>query len=269
MDQLMTRTPEEGNTMRIRQVVLVAEDLEQTRSQIQAVFGIDESFRDPPDGGLGVVNVVMPVGDTFLEVVSPMRPDATTRRYLDTTGGDGGYMVIIQYSDFDAARERAEQAGARWVWKIDFDDQHQWHIHPKDVGAAIVAIDWSDPPSRWRWAGDDWPDHVRDDVVDLITGIELSARDPQQLAARWHAMVGGELGSTADGMPQLLLGRSVVHFTGWDRAYDRMTGIDVRPHDRVELHRRAEAAGVRVHGDAFDLAGVTFRLVDDEPGGSA
>ena len=252
--------------MRIRQVVLVADDLELARQSIQSIFGIDESFRDPPDGGLGVVNVVMPVGDTFLEVVSPMRPDATTRRSPAGKGGDGGYMVIVQYPDFEVARARAEAAGAHWVWKIEFDDQRQWHIHPRDVGAAIVAIDWSTPPSRWRWAGDDWPDHVRDNVVDMITGVEFSAREPQKLAERWFEVLGGELASSPDGSPELRLGRSVVHFSPWDRDYDRMTGIGIRVRDRSELERRALLSGVALKADSFELAGVTFRLVDGEPG---
>ena len=252
----------EDKQVRIRQLVLVAEDLEQTRSKIQELLGIEESFRDPPDGGLGVVNVVMPVGDTFLEVISPMRPDATSRRYLDSVGSGGGYMVIVQYPDFDLARARAEAAGARWVWKIDHDDQHQWHIHPKDIGAAIVAIDWSDPPERWRWAGDDWQEHVNTEVVDLLPGAEISARDPQALAARWREMLGGQLKNTPSGGARLVLGQSTIRFEEWDRDHDRMTGIDIRVADRVELERRAKRAGVTIENDAFELGGVSFYIVD-------
>lgn len=250
--------------MRIRQVVLVAEDLESTRQQIQDVLGIAESFRDPPDGGLGIVNVVMPIGDTFLEVVSPMRPDATARRYLDSTGSDGGYMVIVQFPDFGAARRRAEDAGARWVWKIDFDDQHQWHIHPRDIGAAIVAIDWSEPPARWRWAGDDWPRHVRTDVVDRITGIEVSARDVQGLRARWHELLGGDLADGVGGTRELVLGESSVRFVRWDKEHDRVTGITIRCTDRSELERRAKASAIDVRDDGFDLGGVRFTLVGSD-----
>lgn len=247
--------------MRIRQVVLVAEELEPTRELLQRLFGIEESFRDPPDSGVGIVNVVMPVGDTFLEVVSPMRPDATTRRYLDRTGGDGGYMLIVQYPEFAPAVRRAEGHGARFVWKIDFPDQRQWHLHPKDIGGAIVAIDWADSPSRWRWAGDDWQDHVGAEVVDVITGIEVSAPDPGELSRRWQRLLAAEPAGSDGGTTLLRLGESSVTVKPWDREFARITAVNLRVKDRAELERRATELGLTMHHDQIDAAGVTFRLV--------
>lgn len=249
----------QGHDIRIRQVVLVAADLESAAGQLQELLGIRESFRDPPDiGDLGVVNVVMPVGDTFLEVVSPMRPTATTSRYLEKAGGDGGYMVIVQYPDIGQAKARAAGAGARFVWNSVFDDQSQWHLHPKDVGAALLALDWADPPRAWRWAGE-WQDKQATSITRAIVGIDVSSRTPVELAARWQAVLGGQL---VDGVPagrSLQLGASRVNFLPDDRAVDRVTGVVLDVVDGQELLRRADRLGLSVVDGGVLCAGVVFR----------
>src|SRR5262249_11512307 len=80
--------------MRLRQVVIAARDLEETVAHLTAVLGLEVGFRDPGVAEFGLVNAVMPVGDTFLEVVSPVASTAPARRFLDRHG-DGGYMVIL------------------------------------------------------------------------------------------------------------------------------------------------------------------------------
>jgi hypothetical protein len=94
--------------MRLRQVALVARDLEATVADLCAVLEIEVAFRDPGVALFGLVNAVLPVGDTFLEVVSPVKPgrppSACVRR-----GGDAGYMVIVQVADL-AARANAWRA---------------------------------------------------------------------------------------------------------------------------------------------------------------
>ena len=60
--------------MRLRQLALAAHDLEPTLEALCDVLGIEVGFRDPGVGAFGLANGVMPVGDTFLEVVSPETP---------------------------------------------------------------------------------------------------------------------------------------------------------------------------------------------------
>ena len=84
--------------MRIRQIALVARELEPTVSAICDVLDLEVGFRDPGVKLFGLSNAVIPVGDTFLEVVSPTKKDTTAGRLLDRRGGDGGYMVILQSS---------------------------------------------------------------------------------------------------------------------------------------------------------------------------
>jgi len=55
--------------MRLRQVALVARDLDPVVADCSAVLGVEVAFRDPDVSTFGLRNAVMPDGDTFLEVV--------------------------------------------------------------------------------------------------------------------------------------------------------------------------------------------------------
>ncbi|HMC42059.1 MAG TPA: hypothetical protein VKI20_03535, partial [Acidimicrobiales bacterium] len=92
--------------LRLRQVALVARRLEPVETALRRELGLGEPFRDPGVAEFGLENAVMSVGDTFLEVVAPVRPDTTAGRYLDRRGGDGGYMAIFQVGDLARVRRR-------------------------------------------------------------------------------------------------------------------------------------------------------------------
>ena len=87
--------------MRIRQLVLVAEDRDKVVNDLCNLFKIEVAFYDPGIIHFGLENAVIPVGDTFLEVVSPVQENTTAGRYLKRRKGNGGYMVIIQVEDMD------------------------------------------------------------------------------------------------------------------------------------------------------------------------
>src|SRR5947199_8350285 len=105
--------------MRLRQIALVAADLAAAETDIRAILGLDYAFDDPGVGKFGLKNAVFPVGETFLEVVSPRQDGTTAGRLLEKRGGDGGYMVILQVRDIEEARARAAAARVRTVEQAD------------------------------------------------------------------------------------------------------------------------------------------------------
>jgi catechol 2,3-dioxygenase-like lactoylglutathione lyase family enzyme len=176
--------------LRLRQVALVARDLPAAEAAITSALGLELCFRDPGVGEFGLRNALYPVGDRFLEVVSPVEEGTTAGRLLDKRGGDGGYMVIFQTDDLDGLRRRLDGAGVRIVYEAKGQGIVGLHLHPKDVGGAIVSVDRSDQPAEWHWAGPQWRDHVRTGVVTDLVGVEVQADDPAATAARWAAVLG-------------------------------------------------------------------------------
>ena len=178
--------------MRLRQIALVARELDPVVEDLCAVLGLEVCFRDPGVAEFGLHNALMPIGTCFLEVVSPMRPDTTAGRLLGKRGGDGGYMVIAQTDDLPRDRRRLAALGVRIVWQIELPDAQTIHLHPRDIGAAILSLDQMPEPESWRWGGPSWRSHMKTDVTKALVGAELQSPQPGALAARWGQVFGRE-----------------------------------------------------------------------------
>ena len=231
-------------TLRLRQAVVAARDRDAVVATWSRELGLGAPFHDPGVANFGLCNSVVPVGDTFLEVVTPVAADSAAGRHLKRNGGDCGYMAIFQVDDMEAARSHLDRLGVRRVFDADLDDIRCSHAHPADVGAAIVSFDQAIPVSSWRWAGPTWPAEVRTGVVTGLAGLRLATADPAATLARWSAVLAVEPAGDA----LTLDDGSVVRFgpIGAD-ARSGLTGIDLW----------ASGAGEERE---FDVAGVRFRV---------
>jgi hypothetical protein len=229
---------------RLRQAVVVARDLDAAGASLEHALGVRAPYRDPGIAHFGLANVVYPLGDTFVEVISPVRPDTAAGRQLDRLGGDGGYMCMFELADVSVVRRRVADLGVRIVHDTVHDDIVDLHLHPKDVPGAIVALDVTNPVGSWRWAGPDWAPSDADRAVGL-RGLTVAVRDPDATARMWAAL----LGVTASG-PALSLdgGRQRIEFVA-TTGVERIVAVDVA------------VAGAT--GD-IDVAGVRFRRTAQE-----
>jgi Glyoxalase-like domain len=174
---------------RLRQAVIASRDLERTAGRLQELLGLGESYSDPGVEYFGLRNAVFALGDTFLEVISPIRPDTSAGRLLNRRGDDTCYMLMFQIEDLEAARERARQAGIREVFELSLPDISEVHLHPADMRAAIVSLSQPDPPPSWRWGGPDWA--LRSAPL-RITGATITVQEPARVADRWGVVLGSE-----------------------------------------------------------------------------
>jgi Glyoxalase-like domain len=247
--------------MRLRQIALVAQDLAAARADISAVLGIDYAYDDPGVGKYGLRNAVFPIGDTFLEVVSPKEPGTTAGRLLEKRGGDGGYMVILQVDDLAQALIRVKNAAARIADQRDQDGAAFTHIHPKDIGGAILSLDRMVPTERWEWGGPHWQSHVCTDTSLKLTGAELQAKDPAQMAARW-AQVLGRAATPDAGVWCIRLDAGEIRFSvERDGRGEGLASFDVMVRDLDAVRAAAAARGLLDADGAVVLAGTRVRLI--------
>ena len=183
--------------IRLRQVVVVTTDLEGVSATLRSSLGLAAPFVDPGVGEFGLENRVFPAGSSFIEVLTPLRSGTAGGRYLERRGGDAGYMAIFQLgpdrAELDAARKRVADLGIRVVWQADLDDIAGTHLHPGDVGGAIVSLDWAAPWESWHWAGPAWRGGAPDDVGPEsggVTSLTIAAAYPTAMAARWSEVLG-------------------------------------------------------------------------------
>jgi hypothetical protein len=173
--------------------VLAARDLDATAERLRQQLGLGEPYRDPGVAHFGLANAVFAVGETFLEVVSPVDPQnpaaRTADRQLERSGGDVcGYMVMLQVDDLTAARRRARAAGVREVFEVELDDIAEVHLHPADMRGAIVSLSVPEPPGSWRWGGAAWSQRS---VAGRVAGIVIAIAEPDAVSERWADVAGG------------------------------------------------------------------------------
>ena len=105
------------NALRLRQVCLVAHDLEWTSNLLCAAFDAFVVYRDPKmAAGGNLTNTHIRLGDSFLETVCPSDlawKDSTTQTRLLQRNGDCGYMAIVQVPDVSVASRSMAAQGNR------------------------------------------------------------------------------------------------------------------------------------------------------------
>jgi len=247
--------------MRIRQIALVARELEPVVAALVDVFDIEVGYRDPGVGHFGLENAVMPVGDTFLEVVSPVQPDTTAGRFL-ARRGDSGYMVIFETSRLAEDRARVEALGARVVWEVALDDISTIHLHPKDTGGAIVSLDQPQPAGEWRWGGPEWKRHVRTSRIRRIVSAEIEASDPGAMAARWSSFLDLPE-SPRDGVVRRIAvdDGGELRFVPVGARGEGASAFGVEAVEPETVLAAARARRLPVQGRSFEISGVRVDLV--------
>jgi len=237
--------------VRLRQAVLVARELEPVAGLLRDALGLGEPFRDPGVAEFGLHNAVFGIGDCFLEVISPTAPGTAAGRYLDRHG-DGGYMVIFDVQDLEGARTRAQSMGVRVVWRIDLPDISGTHLHPADMGGAIVSVDRSLPYGSWRWGGPDWTARIGTPAAPgALSGVTIAVAQPAAVASRWAQVLGVEdRAGEREGersQPLLALDGGEVRFRESAGAGEGLVEIGVQLPEAVRAGRaRAELGGVEL-----------------------
>jgi hypothetical protein len=191
----------------LRQLVLAAHDLAAVLARLQALLGATAPYRDAGVGQFGLANGVLNAGTSFVEVVSPIAAGTAAGRWLHRHGGDGGYMLMAEVDDIAAARQRLAALDVRVVWEVELPDIVDLHLHPKDVGGTLLALDAVDPPASWRWGGPAWTGRApaaRGGLREVVVAVE----DPEAVARRWAFL----LDAAYDDAARLTLADQQVRF---------------------------------------------------------
>ena len=69
--------------IRLRQIAVVAADLQKVSIDIGSILGAEACFTDPGVKHFGLKNTLWPIGTQFLEVVTPITDGTAGGRYMD------------------------------------------------------------------------------------------------------------------------------------------------------------------------------------------
>ena len=242
--------------MDIRQIVMVSSLRDPIVSDLNKLFGLEVAFNDPGVGHFGLENAVMPLGTDFLEVVSPIEEDTTAGRYLHKRGGDGGYMVIIQVDDFDKSKSLVHDNEIEIVWDTDLPEAKAIHLHPKQMGGAIVSLDWMNPKESWKWAGPEWNNHITDDIKG-IDGIEIQASNPEEMFNRWKDIL--DVSNINESEKKIYLDNTWIGFIDEDDRGPGISAFSLIANNKELLMNKAKEYGF-LREDNIVVGGVKFYL---------
>ena len=176
----------DAEVLRLRQVVIAARELETTVDQLCRGLGLSICFRDSGVAEFGLHNALLTVGDQFIEVVSPLTDGTAAGRLLARRRAEvTAYMVMYEVDDLDTRMASLTAAGVRTVWSGDHPKIRGRHLHPADIGGAIVSLDETHVEGSWYWAGPSWVAHADNSVVTALAGYAIAVDDPATVAARW------------------------------------------------------------------------------------
>jgi hypothetical protein len=258
----MTGVSKTTGYVRLRQICLVAPHLEPVISDIAGIMGLDVCYRDGNVAKYGLENALLPVDTILLEVVAPFQPGTAAGRFLDKTGGRGGYMAIFCCDDPDERGRHAEKIGVRVAHTIDHAPYRGVQLHPRDCRAAFIEFNHTTGSDNilglYPPAGPDWQKSIRKDVTQALTGVEMQSPDPQGLAEHWGRIVGIAASKTQSGEGELKLPNCSFRFV--NGINEIMSGLTFRVGDIAKVRDAAKARAHAVSGDTFSLGGVTFHL---------
>ena len=128
------------NALRLRQICLLAYDLEWISGVLSAAFDAPVVFRDPRmAAGGNLTNTHIRLGDSFLETVCPSDKawaKSTTQTRLLERNGDCGYMAIVQVPDVAVASQSMSiQGSAAGIVSGD------WNVCQGYPGSGLAGVE--------------------------------------------------------------------------------------------------------------------------------
>jgi hypothetical protein len=248
--------------IRLRQICLVARELEPLIADIAAIMGLAVCYRDSNVEKYGLVNALLPIDTILLEVVSPFREGTAAGRFLDKTSGRGGYMAIFCCDDPDGRAKAANALGVRTANVITHAPYHGVQLHPRDCRAAFIEFNHTDGSDdvlgAYPPAGPDWQTFIRKDITQALTGVEMQSSDPAGLAAHWSGIIGVPVSQGQGGMPELRLPNASFRFVIGES--EIMSGLVFQATNAAAVCEAARTRGYAVSGNEFLIGGVMFRL---------
>lgn len=252
--------------LRLRQICLVAAELEPALADLADTLGLAICYRDGNVARYGLVNALLPIGRCFLEVVAPTRPGTAAGRYLERRGGDGGYMVIIDCDDVERRRRHMGAIGVRIANPIRHDSYTGLQLHPRDTGGAMLELNHTEGGESldgpYHPAGPSWQKAIRTEVTRALLAAELQSPDPEALARRWSTILERPVTRGAGGDAEIVLDLGRLRFVAEsDGRGEGLAAIELAIADHAAVRAAARRKHRPVKSDEVVICGTRVRLM--------
>ncbi len=250
--------------LRLRQICLAVQNLQPAEDDIIAMLGTSVCFRDPNVAPYDLENALFPLGPDILELVAPTRQGTAAGRFIERSGGRGGYMAILDCHDIARRKSHIEAMGVRIANAIRHDGYVGLQLHPRDCRAAMLELNHTSGGEEltgpYHPAGPDWPRIVRPDQPPLLRDVEVEASDPADLATHWARIMDVPL--PADQPPSIRLTHGTIRFVpAAEPGIERLIGLTILVPDPDRARAVAAERGLVGADGHVWLGGVRLSFV--------
>ena len=127
---------------RIDHVGYAVEDLEEAIGYHQRLYGAEVAHRETMERD-GVREALIAVGDSFLQLLEPLRDDPPVAKFLERNGGPGVHHVGYGVQDVAATLEDLKDMGVRVVDDVPRHGSRGCivaFLHPKGAMGVLVEL---------------------------------------------------------------------------------------------------------------------------------
>ncbi len=249
---------------RLRQVCLATLDLQKHEAALSRILGLQPCHKSKLDE-FGLENSLFAVGGSFIELVAPIRENTAVHRFLDRTGGIGGYMAIFDCENTHNKKETALRLGIPPVYEREGARADLLQLNPKATGLTLVEFDHhkggTDRFDAYEWAGDTWQDYINQTALEDIAAFTFQCNNPKEKADLWAALTGKSAEHSPAGS-HIALDYGDLFFTSKKTADspECFNMLHLKATDSPGILKRAMAEGYEVTENGFGVCGVKIEL---------
>jgi methylmalonyl-CoA/ethylmalonyl-CoA epimerase len=126
---------------KIQHVALAVSDMDAALAFYRNVWGLEASHREHVDSD-GVEEAMLPLGDSYLQLIAPTSDDSTVARFIERRG-EGLHHIAYEVDDVGASLEQLRSGGATLI-----DERPRRgggghlvaFVHPKDNHGVLVEL---------------------------------------------------------------------------------------------------------------------------------
>jgi len=127
--------------MQIDHIGIAVKSLADAVKMYEDTIGLKVSGYDQVDDQ-GVRVAMLPVGDTRIELLEPIRPDSPIEKFM-AKRGEGIHHIAVRVDNIEAALERFKAAGARLIDtspRIGAHNTRIAFIHPASTHGVLLEL---------------------------------------------------------------------------------------------------------------------------------
>jgi len=127
--------------MKLNHIGFVVKDLSSTLYFFEKVLGLKPANKPFLDKVQKVNEILIPIGDTFLEVFEPISEDGPVKNFLEKRG-EGLHHLCFEVDDLDKILEEIKENGGKIAQDafVGYHNERSAFVHPRSIGGLLVEF---------------------------------------------------------------------------------------------------------------------------------